>query len=105
VKLPAVDWHKVVWFSQAIPRHFILWLALRDALVTQKKMCSWGFSGPSVCMFCYGCQESKGHLFFACSFSRRIWWALMSICLIPNPPVDWEEVIQWFVKDLLMLAG
>jgi hypothetical protein len=31
VKLPAVEWHKVVWFSQAIPRHaFILWLALRD---------------------------------------------------------------------------
>jgi hypothetical protein len=24
----------------------------------------------------------------------------MSICLIPNPPVDWEEVVQWFVKDL-----
>jgi hypothetical protein len=24
----------------------------------------------------------------------------MSICLIPNPPVDWEEVIRWFVQDL-----
>lgn len=24
----------------------------------------------------------------------------MSICLIPNPPVGWEEVIRWFVKDL-----
>jgi hypothetical protein len=51
----------VVWFSQAIPRHaFILWLALRDALVTKEKMCSWGFSGPNVCMFCYGCNESWG---------------------------------------------
>jgi hypothetical protein len=101
VKLPAMEWHKVVWFSQAIPRHaFILWLALRDALVTKEKMCSWGFFGPSVCMFCYGCNESWGHLFFDCSFSRRIWRALMSICLIPNPSVDWEEVIRWFVKDL-----
>jgi hypothetical protein len=64
VKLPVVDWHKVVWFSQAIPRHaFIPWLALRDALVRKEKMCSWGFTGPSVYMFCYGCQESRGHLF------------------------------------------
>lgn len=91
----------MVWFSQAIPRHaFFLWLALRDALVTKEKMCSWGFFGLSVCMFCYGCIESRGHLSFACSFSRRIWRALMSICLIPNPHVDWEEVIRWFVKDL-----
>jgi hypothetical protein len=101
VKLPDVNWQKVVWFPQAIPRHaFILWLALRDALVTKEKMCSWGFSGSSVCIFCYGCQENRGHLFFACSFSRRVWRAVMSICLIPNLPVDWEEVIWWFIKDL-----
>jgi hypothetical protein len=24
----------------------------------------------------------------------------MSICLIPNPPIDWEEVVRLFVKDL-----
>jgi hypothetical protein len=101
VKLHVVEWHKVVWFSQAIPRHaFILWLALRDALVTKENMCFLGFSSPSVCMFCYGCIESRGHLFFACSFCRPIWRALMSICLIPNPLVDWKEVIRWFVKDL-----
>jgi hypothetical protein len=50
VKLPIVDWHKVVWFSLAIPKHaFILWLALRDALVTKENMCSWGFNVSSVC--------------------------------------------------------
>lgn len=76
------------------------WLALRDALVTKKKMCSWGFNGSSGCLFCYGCQESRGHLFFACSFSRRIWRSLMSICLIQNPPVDWEDVVRWLVDDL-----
>jgi hypothetical protein len=24
----------------------------------------------------------------------------MSICLIQNPPVDWEDVVRWFVDDL-----
>jgi hypothetical protein len=60
VKLPIVDWHKVVWFSLAPKHAFILWLALRDALVTKKKMCSWGFNGSSGCLFCYGCQERGG---------------------------------------------
>ncbi|XP_062158862.1 uncharacterized protein LOC133866371 [Alnus glutinosa] len=101
VKLPDVNWQKVVWFPQAIPRHvLILWLALRDALVTKEKMCSWGFSGSSACIFGYGCQENRGHLFFACSFSLWVWPAVVSICLIPNLPVDWEEVIWWFIKDL-----
>jgi hypothetical protein len=24
----------------------------------------------------------------------------MSICLIQNPPVDWEDVVRWLVDDL-----
>jgi hypothetical protein len=34
-KKPVVDWHGLVYFSAAIPRHaFILWLAFHDALST-----------------------------------------------------------------------
>jgi hypothetical protein len=75
----------------AIPRHsFLLWLVFRDALVTKAKMCNWGF----------GKQESIEHLFFHCSFSRRVWKTLMADCLISNPDIEWEEVVLWSIKGL-----
>ncbi|XP_038975305.1 uncharacterized protein LOC120106373 [Phoenix dactylifera] len=38
-----VDWWKLVWHSQAIPRmSFILWLAIQDALYTQAKLIRFG---------------------------------------------------------------
>ncbi|GKA98042.1 RNA-directed DNA polymerase, eukaryota, reverse transcriptase zinc-binding domain protein [Tanacetum coccineum] len=34
-----VKWHKLVWFSQNIPKHsFILWIAIQNKLVTQDKI-------------------------------------------------------------------
>nr|GEU89064.1 hypothetical protein [Tanacetum cinerariifolium] len=34
-----VKWHKLVWFSQNIPKHsFILWMAIQNKLVTQDKI-------------------------------------------------------------------
>nr|VDC73714.1 unnamed protein product [Brassica rapa] len=33
---PSVAWHKVVWFSQNIPKHsFIVWLVLKDRMLTR----------------------------------------------------------------------
>jgi len=102
-KCPAVVWWKIVWFSMSIPRHsFILWLVFRDALVTKHRMCSWGFTGPSNCLFCHGCIESRDHLFFLCGFSRRIWFALMKACGYSDPPSDWDLVV---VRSVVRLKG
>jgi hypothetical protein len=46
----------------------------------------------------YGGQESIAHLFFHCSFTRRIWRNLMSLCLIQNPCVEWNDIVNWFYK-------
>jgi hypothetical protein len=45
-------------------------------------------------------MESRAHVFFQYSFSRRVWRELMKYCLILNPCVEWEEVIQWCIDDL-----
>jgi len=71
-----------------------------DALTTKDKMCLWGFTSSSVCLFCHGFQESKGHLFFSCSFSRRIWHVLMAACSFDDPPVTWDDVISWFKEEM-----
>jgi len=71
-KLPEVDWWRLVWFSLAIPNSFLCWLVFRDSLTTKQKLACWGFSGNLNCLFCYGCIECRDHIFFSCSFSRRI---------------------------------
>ncbi|XP_022040984.1 uncharacterized protein LOC110943550 [Helianthus annuus] len=40
-----VDWCRIVWFGQCIPRHaFLVWLIMRRKLLTQDKILSWDFS-------------------------------------------------------------
>jgi hypothetical protein len=86
---PVVNWWKLVWFPLAIPRHsFMLWLTFRDALVTKQKMCCWGYAEKSLCLSCYGRQESREHLFFRCSFSGRIWSSIMAECSFKNVLLD-----------------
>jgi hypothetical protein len=80
VRNPEVVWWKLVWFSQAIPKHsFLLWLACCDAIVTKHEMFGWGYIRAANCLFCHGCMEDRDHLFFCCSFSRRVWRAVMAI--------------------------
>jgi hypothetical protein len=96
VKSPEVSWHQIVWFSLAIPKHaFFLWLVFRNALVTKERMCYWGYSGSTLCMFCFSCQESCEHIFFNCSFNRRIWCQVMEGCLVWDPPIDWDLLLLW----------
>jgi hypothetical protein len=82
--------------SMDIPKHsFILWLTFRDALVTKQKMNCWGYSGKSLCLFCYGAQESRKHLFFRCSFSSRVWINITAECSLLNVPLDWDNLQNW----------
>lgn len=38
-----LNWHRLVWFSGSIPRHsFILWLAIRGRLSTQRRLRGMG---------------------------------------------------------------
>jgi hypothetical protein len=37
--------------------------------------------------------EDHEHLFFRCSYSRRIWRDVMRLCEVENPLLLWDEVI------------
>jgi hypothetical protein len=85
----------------SILRHsFLLWLVFQDALVTKQRMSGLGYTGQILCLFCYGAQESRDHLFFRCSFSRRIWTEIMVDCSFLNVPLDWENIEDWCLKAL-----
>ena len=55
-----VRWNKVVWFSQCNPRMaFILWMAIKRKTANTRE-------DREV-------NDSHGHLFFECDYSKTIW--------------------------------
>ena len=90
---PQVDWHKLVWYPQNIPRaSFILWLAIRKRLGTQDRLPN--ISNPS-CLLCGTQMDNHDHLFFACPISWKIWTAIISKCNTHWQPLSWTDAIHY----------
>ena len=88
-----------MWSVSAIPRHsFISWLAFRNRLATGGRKLHWGYLGTTACVFCRGCQESRNRSFFHCFFTRRVWKELLKCCLVRNPIIVWDEIVNWGIK-------
>nr|GEW03781.1 RNA-directed DNA polymerase, eukaryota, reverse transcriptase zinc-binding domain protein [Tanacetum cinerariifolium] len=67
-----VDWWKVVWYSQNIPKHaFVVWLAGQNKITTQDKIKQWGSYDVLCCFLCKNDSDSHSHLFFECGDERR----------------------------------
>ena len=63
-------------------------------------MLCWSLIGDSNCVFCRNALESRDHLFFDCSFTKRIWVSIMRLCLVSNPLFSWEDLIEWSSSNL-----
>ncbi|CAA7058378.1 unnamed protein product [Microthlaspi erraticum] len=69
---PSVTWTKSVWFKQRIPKHaFIMWIVMRDRLLTRDRLKSWGLSVPDSCLLCDSHPETKVHLLGDCVYSKE----------------------------------
>ena len=67
-----VVWWKSVWLPQPIQKHaFMEWLTLKNRLTTKSRPIQWGFFGDNYCAFCRNKIESREHLYFECSFTKR----------------------------------
>ncbi|KAJ6956790.1 hypothetical protein NC653_038867 [Populus alba x Populus x berolinensis] len=50
-----VDWHDIVWFKNAVPRHaFLLWVAIQRKLSSQDRLHRFGIPGPIGAHICLG---------------------------------------------------
>jgi len=58
-------------------------------------MSLWGYGDNLLSPFCYGCLESRDHLFFSCSFSGRVWKRVIATCFIRYPKQAWEDIAEW----------
>ena len=90
-------WHKLVWFSQNVPKHaFILWLAVQEKLPTQDKIRKWGNYDLMVCLLCYSDSDSHDHLFFKCPYSSLLWSRVLHKLKMTDTWSSWGDVIGSF---------
>ncbi|GKG14823.1 RNA-directed DNA polymerase, eukaryota, reverse transcriptase zinc-binding domain protein, partial [Tanacetum coccineum] len=90
-----VHWDKLVWFSQCIPRHtFILWLAIKEKLVTQDKIIKWYPQKVVCCPFGQRIPDSHEHLFFQCKPIAEVWKIMKGRARIKTNVVKWADIIK-----------
>ncbi|CAL9222482.1 unnamed protein product [Arabidopsis halleri] len=67
------NWTKEIWNIQSSPKtKFFLWKVMRGALPLGENLRSRNINTAAVCTFC-GEEETTLHLFFKCSFAKKIW--------------------------------
>lgn len=97
---PKVERWRLVWFALAIPKQaFIIRFVFCKVIITGEKLLGWGMGGDVSCVFCRGYIESADHLFFRCLFSSLLWKTLMSKGLIPDPPIDWSDIVCFGISN------
>ncbi|XP_050238356.1 uncharacterized protein LOC126687844 [Mercurialis annua] len=94
-----VSWHSLVWFPEHIPRHsFITWIALKGRLQTRDKLLRWKIINCNVCPLCNAAAENIPHLFFECSYSKRIWESILVSLNFHRLVLDWRREISFLSR-------
>lgn len=67
-----VDFRRLICNNAAST--FILWLALRNSLMTKDRLNSWNVgTTDSTCPLCNNAIETVQHLFFKCPYAAKVW--------------------------------
>ncbi|GFS32294.1 hypothetical protein Acr_00g0021820 [Actinidia rufa] len=91
-------WPKLVWNGSIIPRHsFILWLGLKDRLLTKDKLRD--FIEDQSCPLCSSQNETLDHLFFHCNIGNQIWATVKSWLRISRTMQTLKAAVKWMIKE------
>ncbi|GJX90332.1 reverse transcriptase zinc-binding domain-containing protein [Tanacetum coccineum] len=89
-----VKWYDVVWFKQCIPKHSCLWLAMKERLLTQDRIMSWGTQSGLLCPLCSMINDSHSHLFFLCEYSKKVWGKVAEKMNLNKIEYKWDDIIN-----------
>jgi hypothetical protein len=93
-KKPTDCMHHLLWFKGHIPRHaFILWLASLGRLRTMDRL--HGAVMNSQCVLCDQHDETHGHLFFECTYTKSVWETVCNRVKVFWPITPWRNLLQW----------
>lgn len=103
VRQPEVNWAKIVWFNQCIPRHaFHMWQVFRRKLKTQDRLKEWDATSLTnlnlmCCSLCSRGPDSHDHLFFDCVFSKQVWNQMRSMFDMDQVDSSWNNIVDYMV--------
>ena len=53
-----------------------------------------------ICVLCKEEEESRDHMFFGCSYSKKIWQEVLKLCGLTREIVSWQEEVAWAIQRL-----
>lgn len=66
-------WLDAVWHPLAVPKcSFLLWLALKNRLLTKERMLNFSMTTDLMCVLCNSQLETNAHLFSTCPYAVHI---------------------------------
>ena len=66
-------WFDAVWHVFSIPKcSFLLWLVLKERLLTRDRMLRFNMQTEIVCVLCNNATESHSHLFGSCPYTSEV---------------------------------
>ncbi|CAL1353396.1 unnamed protein product [Linum trigynum] len=96
-----VPWYSLVWKGLSPPRDkFIVWMIVKNYIVTCDKVARWGGRGPLSCVFCSCALETRAHLFGECVVYKELYAGLLAKEFPRTPSDDWDVELQWAVSHL-----
>ena len=91
-------WTKVVWHRSLMPKHaFILWLSLKERLLTRDKLSE--HIEDTSCVFCGSHLETIDHLFFQCRMSRQVWVDIKTWLGFTRELNTIKAAVKWTIKE------
>ncbi|XP_058198565.1 uncharacterized protein LOC131314090 [Rhododendron vialii] len=97
----SISWHKVVWFSKAVPRWSVIeWLAILARLSTKDRLQVWGTVDNADGVLCSGGLETHSHLFFLCPFSSQVWRDILRMNNLTKIPGTLLQELDWFRHNM-----
>lgn len=94
--LPTIDWHRVFWCIQFLPRYaIILQLAWWKRMPTLDKCMDQGVSNSNSCLSCCRFIEDQDHLFFHCACLSRVWNAVLQKMKCQRSSESWQDALDW----------
>ena len=100
-KKKKVSWHRLIWATFVVPKHtFISWLAVLNRLPTKERIKAWGLEVDDKCVMCRNAEETRDHVFFGCTFFKKIWNEVLALCGKAKEVTSWREKVEWAISRL-----
>ncbi|GFY92706.1 pyruvate decarboxylase-2 [Actinidia rufa] len=93
-----ICWTNLVWHHSLLPKHsFILWLGLKDRLLTRDKLMDQIVD--TSCSLCNNPIESLNHLFFQCSVVNQVWTEIKNWLGFSWALTTLKAAAKWIIKE------